>query len=56
MSLEFVEMHTPIHHQCFQMVGMLIHQFRWNMKRLNPSAKPHVPTMEVGEVKLNKEE
>lgn len=56
MSLEFVGVHTPIHHQCFQMVDMLIHQFRWNMKKLNPSAKPHVPTTEVGEGNLNEEE
>ena len=43
MSLEFVGAYTPIHHQYFQMVDMLIHHFRLNMKKLNPSAKPYVP-------------
>ena len=50
MSFEFVGVHAPIHYQCFQMVDMLMHHFRWNMKKLNPSAKPYVPTTEVGEV------
>ena len=55
MSLEFVRVHAPIHHQCFQMVGMLIHHFGWNMKRLNPFAKPCEPTTEVREVNVNEE-
>ena len=56
MSLEFVGVHAPTHHQHFQMVDKLVHHFRWNMKKLNPSAKPYVPTTEVGEVNLNEEE
>ena len=56
MSLEFVGAYAPMHHQCFQMVDMLVHHFRWNMKKWNPSAKPYVPTTEVGEVNLNEEE
>ena len=56
MSLEFGGVRTPIHHQYFQMVDMLIHHFRWNMNELNPFTKPYEPTTEAREVKVNEEE
>lgn len=44
MSLEFVGAYTPMHHQYFQMVDMLIHHWKRTMDGLNPYAMSYVPS------------
>ena len=53
--MEFVGVHAPIHHQCFQMVEMLIHHHRRDVKTLNPFAKPYEPNTEVEEENIKEE-
>ena len=55
MSVEFVEVYIPFHHQYFQMVVILVHHFGRNMKNLNLSAKVQVPKTEVEKINTNKE-
>jgi len=47
MSLEFVGAYTPIHHQYFQMVDMLIHHWKRTMDGLNPYAISYVPSTRI---------
>ena len=45
MSLEFAHTGpcTVVHHQCYQMVDLLMQHCRKTMGGLNPCALPHVP-------------
>ena len=44
--------HTVFHHQCFQMVDMLIAYAQRSMSGLNPHAAPHGPNQQETEINL----
>ena len=53
-GVDFSGSHTVFHHQCFQMVDLLMHCCRRSMHGLNPYALPHVPPQHQEEInKMN---
>ena len=46
-GIDFTGPHTVMHHQCYQMVDMLMHHCRRAMCGLNPHALPHEPKYQV---------